>query len=103
MKFLVVLACVLAAASAQYYVPSTYGQAASRLGNPRITKVQTYTHTPAAPSGKVSIFSDEFKSIVTKGVDATNKAAEALNAMAPQLPALLKSVDPAMKSDIAKV
>ena len=89
-KFLVVLACVLAAASAKYYVPSVYGQ--SGYGLPK-----------AVPLWKASIFSDEFRSIVTKLVDATNKAAEALNAMAPQLPAVLGNLDPGIKADVAKV
>ena len=56
---------------------------------------------PAVSAGKVPLFSDEFWGIVTKEVDATNKAAAALNAMVPQLPAVPRNVDTGMKADVA--
>ena len=78
-----------------------------QVDQPRVAKAayqkQYKSVAKVVPAASTSIFSDEFRSIVKKGVDATNKAAEALNELAPQLPAVLKSVDPAMKSDMAKV
>ena len=56
-----------------------------------------------APASANSMFSAELRAMVNQGLDATNKAAEALNSLAPQLPAALKSMDPSTKNDIRKV
>ena len=59
--------------------------------------------TPTPSSSSNSIFSEEFRTIVKQGVEATNKATKSLNELAQQLPSVLRNLDPAMKADFATV
>ena len=80
-KSLIVLTCVFAAASAKW----------------------GYSYNIPCGYVRVTAGRDKFRNIAKLGVQAANIAAEVLNTLARDLPAVLRSVDPAIKSDIAKV
>ena len=117
-RFLIVLTGVLAAASAtwgysyNYNTPSGHvsvsaGPSSYQVSN-GMPSVQSYPQRAAYKASVVSevpnsIIPGEYRTIVKQGVDAASKASEALNELAPQLPAVLQTVSPAMKSNIEKV
>jgi hypothetical protein len=128
MKYLIIFACVFAAASAKwgysYNIPGGYvhfsaGREASVVSAAptvvfpeqfkTIGKQGVVADNRVSPPTSVlfalpnSIIPGKFNSMVKQVVDAANKAAEVLNELTRGLPAVLRSLDPAMKSDITKV